>query len=211
MNSIKRFFRIVYGVSVLIVILSAATGAAYVTGHLPERVRLQEVEKIIHVPEPEPTMEAVLHEVSAYGIPVEAARVLLEMEDGGRNRKNAIRCEWDSQEWLTIASKLEPKDKAQRDALRCSYGPFQVAGWHAPKYGMVWSDLLDIRNNAEVAAAVWTDCKAQSEKKHRGADTYTHYRNAYRCFNGSGPRAEAYADRAMEKLAKVALDRMFRG
>ena len=210
MNTIRRFFRIVYGVSVLIVVLSAATGAAYVTGNLPEKVRLEEIEKIIHVPEPEPTLNDVLQDAPSYGIPVEVARVLLEQEDAGQYRKNAIRCEWGSEEWLAIANKLEPKDKQQRDALRCSYGPFQVAGWHAPKYGMVWSDLLNIRNNAEVAAAVWGDCKEQSLKKNVGADTWTHYRTAFRCYNGSGPRAEQYADRAMAKLAKIALDQMLK-
>ncbi len=210
METIRKIFNVIYVSSCIVLAAFAAAGGAYFTGYLPERVRVEEIEKIIHVPEVEPTMDEVLDDAPKHGMERVVAEVLLHNEDGGKWRKNAIRCEWQSKFWLQVATKLAPKDPAQRDAMRCSYGPFQVAGWHAPKYGMVWSDLLDTRNNLEVAAAVFGTCKQQAQNKFKG-DTWGTYRDAFRCFNGSGPDAEAYANRSMARLSQIAVARMLEG
>jgi hypothetical protein len=181
-----------------------------INGFINPRVKVQ-VEKIpVEVEAPEMTVAQMIDEAPRLGMPKVVAAILLDQEDGGRNRKNAKRCEWDSKEWLNRATKIEPNDKEQRDAYRCSYGAFQVAGWHAPEYGLVWSDLLNPRNNLEVCAAVWGKCKEQADKKLAGRDLYAIYRDSFRCYNGSGLDAENYADRAMSKLERLAVNKFLK-
>lgn len=207
-HKFKMIMKALYFCCCCIVLAAAVTGAAYFSGAL-KQIEVKEIEKIIEIPEDEPTLDELLAEAPKHGMPAVIAKVLMIKEDAGRYRKNAKRCEWESKEWLRIASTIEPRDTEQRDAYRCSYGPFQVAGWHAPTYQMVWSDLLVPRNNLEVAAAVWGNCLEQSKKANQKASESTHLRNAFRCYNGSGPRAETYAAEAMEILGKIAIEKMF--
>ena len=39
--------------------------------------------------------------------------------------------------------------------MRCSYGPGQVAGWWAPKFGGTWADLTNTRWNAWASFRVY--------------------------------------------------------
>lgn len=182
-------------------------GGASLYGFARPPVRVEHVQVPVEVEKPEPRLEELIEEAPRMGMPKPVALTLLEMEDGGRNRREAKRCEWESKFWLEQANRIT-KDPEQRDAYRCSYGVFQVAGWHAPKYGMIWADLLDMRNNFEVAATVWGNCFAQVKKANPGADRYRTYRAAFRCYNGSGPAAERYADKAMAKLERMAVNKL---
>lgn len=208
MEALKKLLRTLYRTAIITLVGFACLGAAYIGGYLPKAVELREVVKTIAIEEPEMTREQLIAEAPSAGMPSLVAEILLEQEDAGQYRKNAKRCEWTSEDWLARARKIEPHDKEQQEAYRCSYGPFQTAGWHAPRYGMVWSDLLKPRNNLEVAAAVWGNCFEAAQKNTKNADPYTIYRTAFRCYNGSGPRAERYADKAMAQLARIATNKL---
>lgn len=204
---IITLFTRLYYLSLLILIVFAIIGAGYASGKL-RKIEVKEIEKIIEVPEEDPSLEELLSEAPRHGMPKIIARVLMEKEDSSRFRKNAKRCEWQSKEWLNIATKIEPNDTEQRDAYRCSYGPFQVAGWHAVKYGMVWSDLLDLRKNLEVSAAVWGNCYEESKERNKKFSKAQHVRYAFRCYNGSGLMAENYANSAMAILGGFAIEEL---
>ncbi|WZO97251.1 hypothetical protein EP7_004275 [Isosphaeraceae bacterium EP7] len=204
-RKVKMVKRIVTWCFFLIVLSGAAVGGLSLYGFVNPPVRVEHVQVPIEVEKRDPSMDELIEEAPRMGMEKPVAITLLKMEDGGKNRREAKRCEWDSKFWLEQANKIT-KDPEQRDAYRCSYGPFQVAAWHAPKYGKTWADLLDLRVNFEIAGVVWGNCKEAAKAKK--LSKVATYRDAFRCYNGSGPMAERYADRAMDALSDMAVTEM---
>lgn len=178
----------------------------YEQGYVDKLMESRIVTKIIEVPEQQQlSKEDLITEFAKAGCPSIVGEVLLENEDPKRYRNNAKRCEWDSKEWLKIATKLEPKDEEQRDALRCSYGAFQVAGWWSRSFGKDWNDLLYPRVNARLACEIM---KENFNKAKTAKTLEQRYWLAFRTYNGSGEKAEAYADKSMAYIKGKAAEQM---
>lgn len=194
MGTIKKFFRILYAASVCIVVLSAATGAAYVTGNLPEKVRLEEIEKVIHVPEPELSVDQLIEEVSpAYGVPPIVLRAVIARESAGK--KDAIRYEPGQ---LARAAKISSNPEQQR-MLASSHGYAQIMGWWAPHFNITWADLYDPRTNLEVACSILR----KGLDRRKGMGKAAALRGALEEYNGS----KVYADAVMRQIGESLIDR----
>lgn len=197
MKTLKRIFNVIYVCSLVVLCASAAAGAAYFTGYLPEHVRVEEIEKLVHVETPKPTFKELMKTVpAAYGIPEILVDTIVEAESGGR--MDAIRFEahhWDRA--VKIAPKNSPKDTIRLYASSvCS---LQIMGWHAPRYGLTPADLFEPENCVEVGMAILRDCLS----RHKDKSKYAQYRSALTCWNGS----EDYADRALSQLGRKLIER----
>jgi hypothetical protein len=62
--------------------------------------------------------------------------------------------------------------------------------------------MVDVRTNVEVACRIMARCLTTNQASKKTDQ----YHRAARCYNGSGPRAEAYAQDFMRILAAKALD-----
>jgi hypothetical protein len=93
-----------------------------------------------------------------------------------------------------------------------SHGRFQVMGFHVPrlreKYGLDITEqglAFDPRQNALAAGTILSECFRDSRvQKHK--QNRERLRALFACFNGAGPRAEAYADAAMKELSSELLN-----
>lgn len=130
-----------------------------------------------------------------YGIPPEVMAVIWSKEDDGRGRA-AVRFEEANDEWLARAKAIT-KDPEQQQMYRRSYGPMQVAGWHAPRYGLTWVDLTDEETNIEVGCAVFAEAWQAAKKVNTNPERAL--REAFRRYNGS----QKYADDAMQRLSSA--------
>jgi len=139
------------------------------------------------------------HEICpAYSVPKLFVETILQKESGGR--ADAIRHEPSQMS----RAKSITRNASEQMMYASSIGPMQVMGWWAPEFGMTWNELVDVRTNVEVACRIMARCLATNQAKKK-AD---HYYRAARCYNGSGPRAEAYAQDFMRILSAKALDDM---
>lgn len=166
----------------------AVTGAAYFAGQLPPEIK--EVVRQVHVRAPEPTLsdllETVPNEFGVNRILVEA--ILVKESYGGR--KDAIRFEPGQME---RAAKIT-KDKEQQRMYASSHCPMQVMGWHAPDYGLSWSDLYDLENCFDVGMAILRKCL----DKQKTGSKFEKTRAALACYNGS----YSYADSVLAMVGK---------
>ena len=211
-NAIVTFFyRVLKVISFAGIIACSACALLHFgakNGYRTAAATIKPITKIVEVEAPTPSVDELLNEIPRqHGIPREVIEVLIEKESAGR-RSDDKRCEWQSDYWLSQAKKIT-NDPEQRDAYRCSYGVMQVAGWHAPRYGLTWADLTDVRTNVEVGTAIFAACYNQAKDQQTRGISYDALRRAYRCYNGAGPRAEAYADHAMQLLTKRVISRYF--
>lgn len=185
-------------------------GVSTMLGFIRPQVHRVEVPVTVEIPEGEFTFDDALRMADEMGVPRLVAKVLLRHEGAGRFAGDLKRCELQSASWkqyATDAARLLVKAKKihafefeeQRDAMRCSYGPGQVAGWWAPKLGLIWSDLTDLKTNTWATYTVYLK-KRDEASKAGSADYWTLQRATFRRYNGGGPDAEAYADARMKEL-----------
>lgn len=132
-----------------------------------------------------------------YGVPAIFVDTLLRKESGGRS--DAIRFE---RSQLERARKIT-KDPSEQMMYASSIGAFQVMGWWAPEFGLKWHELVDVRTNAEVACHIIARCLDTSPKSTNRADRFW---RAAKCYNGDGPRAEAYANDFLRIMGRKALE-----
>jgi soluble lytic murein transglycosylase-like protein len=130
-----------------------------------------------------------------YGVPSLFVATIIDKESGGR--PDAIRFEKSQME----RAKKITRNSSEQTMYASSIGPMQVMGWWAPQFGMTWNDLVDVRTNVEVSCRIMAQCMSQA----RGAKSEK-FRQAAKCYNGSGPQAEKYADNFMRRLTAKALD-----
>lgn len=130
-----------------------------------------------------------------YGVPPLFVSTIIDKESGGR--RDAIRFERSQVE----RAKKITRNSSEQTMYASSIGPMQVMGWWAPEFGMTWNDLVDVRTNVEVSCRIMAQCmnKANGSKSEK-------YRQAARCYNGSGPQADKYAENFMRRLTAKALD-----
>lgn len=85
-----------------------------------------------------------------------------------------------------------------------SYGLGQVMGWHAPRFGLKWSDLLVPKTNLIVTAEVLSECRDRAKRdKHNNKQQVT--RQMLGCFNGD---LKAYPDKIYAALGEIVADKM---
>lgn len=123
-----------------------------------------------------------------YGVPPVLAEAIVEQESNGR--RDAVRFEPGQ---MGRARKCS-KDPAQQRMFASSHCAFQIMGWHAPRYGITWSDLYDPETCVEVAMAILKDCL----DKHEGKPTVEQFHGALACYNGS----TTYADHVLNRLGR---------
>lgn len=139
-----------------------------------------------------------------FGVPPLIAETLVHIESGGS--QFAMRHE---DVWAPQAKKAT-SDKGEQYFYRHSIGVMQVGAWHIAlteavkqKLGeKTWMDLLNPKVNIAVGSIVWR----QAFDETRGTMRERLW-GAFRRYNGSGARAEAYADKAMGKLTQLMADK----
>jgi hypothetical protein len=158
---------------------------------------------VIEVPEAQRNFNEYLRESArAYGIPESIAVAMMQQESGGK--KNAIRFEPGQMERARAIS------KASGDQLRMyssSHCQMQIMGWHAPKYGLAWSDLYDSKTCAELGMKIMGDCVS----RHKGKKPLDKVKGALTCYNGSEEYAKAILNRIGQKLLEVHLESELKG
>lgn len=132
-----------------------------------------------------------------YGVPEIFVETLLKKESGGRS--DAIRFE---RSQLDRARRIT-KDPTEQMMYASSIGAFQVMGWWAPEFGLKWHELVDVRTNAEVACHIMARCLDNTPKGTKRADRFW---RAAKCYNGDGPKAEAYANDFLRIMSNKALE-----
>lgn len=209
-RAMKKFFRTVFAICIVAFNAFALLGVATFTKYVspPVRLQTQKVEIPVEVEKPEPSQAQLEQVCLEQGAPRVIFRALLRQENSSRISKHAKHCEMQSAFWLKAATeqanRLLKQGKIQRweweeqrDAMRCSYGPLQVAGWHAPNYDRMWSDLVsDSEINAFVGCKYWRrDCfdKAKGDLPQR-------LYQSFKCYNG----ADAYATEATAYVLNIA-------
>lgn len=193
MKALRKFMLSLYVAALSIIGVSAVTGAAYVGGVLPENVRVEQVEKLIHVERPKRTIEELLKEIpEKYGISPLLAAAIVDQESGGR--MNAIRYE-PSQ--MARAAKITSNPEQQRQ-YASSHCALQIMGWWAPKYNLTWSDLYDPETCFEVGMNILANC----HERQKG-NKVEKIRGALICYNGS----EKYADVVLARIGTLLIER----
>jgi hypothetical protein len=131
--------------------------------------------------------------------------VLKEKESGGGSSKYLYRFEPEQfQKRASADSRLGLTDDERR-MENSSHGVFQVMGYTARHVcGLHWSTLYNPMTSARCAAKILSRHFEETKGiKAEGA----RLREVLKRYNGAGPRAEAYADDAMSRLAQ----RLYRG
>lgn len=187
----RKMFNFVFWMSATFIVIFALTGAAYMSGNLPERISVKEVEKLIPVEKPEPSREELRREVtSEFDISQMVFAAMEQQESGGK--RDAIRFE-PSQ--MARAAKFT-KDPDQQRMLASSHCPMQVMGYNAASLGISWSELYDMRTCYEVSAKILKDCF----DRHKEKTKLEQMRGALTCYNGSREYADVILARIAQKL-----------
>lgn len=92
------------------------------------------------------------------------------------------------------------KTPEQRRMYASSVGLMQVMAWHAPRYGLTWSDLL----NPETNIRVGTDILAQCQKKF-GSGNVSKLKQVLGCYNGDPNK---YPPKVFEALGEIVAERL---
>lgn len=193
MNGLKRMFKAVYITSQLLLLCASVTGAAYISGYLPESVRIEQVTEYIRVKD-KPTLETLLREVPPkYGVSSLLAAAIVEQESNGA--MNAVRFE-PSQ--MDRAAKIT-KNPDQQRMYASSHCALQIMGWWAPKYSLQWSDLYDPETCFEVGMTILKGCM----DRHVGKSKVGQIRGALTCYNGS----ERYADVVLNRIGDLLIEK----
>jgi soluble lytic murein transglycosylase-like protein len=155
------------------------------------------VEKIVEV-QPERLDLAAMVEKTAgeYGLDPLLLRAIIRAESGGR--ANAIKLE------PTHLARKDVKEygrtQDERTMYASSFGLMQVMGWHAPAYGLQWSDLLEPSVNLKVGAEILKDCLERQSTKSK----VEKLRGGLRCYNGG----DKYPDLILENMGAILAEGM---
>lgn len=191
MKVIKGFFKTLYVCSLLIMLGSAVTGAAYVGGYLPKDV--EAIERIVPVAKPEPSLTDLIERVPpAYGVSSTLVKAVIQQESGGK--KDAYRFE-PSQ--MARAAKFS-KNVEQQRMLASSHCAMQVMGYNAARLGLSWSELYDLETCVEVGVKILKECL----DRHEGKPKYQKYYHALWCYNGG----EKYAAEVLNGIGRALIE-----
>ena len=196
MNKVRAFFRIVHALCVFIVLGFALTGAAYVGGIVPERIKEVEVEKLILIERTSPTLRELLETIPPdYDVPVMVAFAVANQESGGR--MDAIRFEPGQ---MSRAAKFT-RDPEKQKMLSSSHCALQVMGYNAARLGISWSDLYVPETCVKTAMVILKECL----DRHKGKPKYEQLYGALTCYNGSEKYAQAILSRIGRALIEESL------
>ncbi len=141
-----------------------------------------------------------------FGVDPLIMTVLAEKESRGGDEGSLYAFEPEKFEELRSNPKYRNVSTNELRMIASSHGAFHVMGYSAKDLcNMHWSRLYDAWSAAKCAATV-----VQKKSKEIGEikDSSLRVRELFRRFNGSGPRAEKYADDAMSRLAGILYDRL---
>lgn len=197
MAKIISTFRFVYksiiAVSIGVFTLFAASYILDVYDAFAAMFEPRVVEKLVHVEveKPQADLKTLIKEIPPkYGIPPLLAAAMVERESGGK--MDAIRYEPGQ---VDRAKKIT-KNESQIRMYASSHCALQIMGWHAPRYGLSWSDLYDPETCVEVSMSILKDCM----DRHTGKRKVDQIKGALTCYNGSPVYAQAIKDRLSDLL-----------
>lgn len=108
--------------------------------------------------------------------------------------------------WMETAKKMS-SDPLEQRMWASSHGPMQIAGWWVREYNKQsdrfrgeredWSELYDLDYNIELGTLILKQCLEKNSRLPRTRQIW----QAFRCYNGSGDRADKYANDAYRRLA----------
>ncbi len=179
----------------VVVVFGALYGASHAYGFY--RPPKEIVEKIIQVPvvaPKRPVRELINNVANDYGIPPLLFEAVVKHESA--YRVNASRFE---SHHMKRAAKFTKIPEQQRH-YATSWGLGQVMGWHAPKYGLEWHDLLDPETNLKVSADILSKCI----ERHKSKKPIDKIKGALVCYNGS----DQYPPRVLFSLGEILAERM---
>lgn len=189
----KKFFRSVFVSCVAVVVFFCLVGAGYVGGYLPKQVRIEEVEKVIEVHKPAPSIKELLEQIPpAYGVSPVLAAAMVSQESGGK--MDAIRYEPGQ---MSRAAKFSKNPEQQR-MLSSSHCALQIMGYNAARLGISWSDLYDPETCFEAGMTIVKECL----DRHKTKSKYEQLRGALTCYNGS----ERYADAILGRISRALIE-----
>lgn len=173
---------------------SGVAGEKYIPLAIPKDVRI--IEKPVPVHVPAKSLKEIIEEIPPkYGIPPLLAAAIVHQESGGNT--DAVRFEPGQ---VARAKRVAPRaSEHEIRMLASSLGAFQVMAWHAPTFGLRWSELLDPETNAEVAMAILRSCLDRHTNKKT---KYEQVRGGLACYNGS----ERYADAVLARLGRILVE-----
>lgn len=203
LTKLNKLFNTILVLSLVAIVIFAVIGANYASGYLDPAI----VEKIKEIPieiktfvDPfEESCAELTEEIAGKypGIPKFIIDILIAKES--TNRKDAVKFE--AHHMSTYAAKITKDPELQR-MYASSWGCMQVMGWHAPRFGMTYAQLLIPRNNVEVGVAILSDC---FERHKNVKDKYERYYNAFKCYNGADVYAKDMMSRVVDKLIEINL------
>lgn len=213
METIRKVYKFIKCALYACLLLSALVGIGVMDEHFRPRTVRQIVEvvkeKIVEVEPPPFTAEEALAMAPEYGVPELWFRGLLVHENSGRWRPDSVKCEFQS-DFTTRAArnaaarlvKLKVIDKSDEqghaDAMRCSYGPFQVMGYNIANYlDEPYSVAIKDMRKATVAALKRSqECFDEGRKKGLQSPRQLYW-HAYYCYVGKSSDGEAAANKRM--------------
>jgi soluble lytic murein transglycosylase-like protein len=199
MNALKQLYRTICGIVKTIIVVGgmalALTGAIMVSGAWKPKPLIVEKEKIVEVERQERNLKELVQDIPPkYGIKPLLFAAIIERESGGK--RDAVRFEPGQ---MDRAKKVSGGNESQQRMYASSFGVAQVMGYHAPKYGLSWADLLEPETNIEVACTILKDCL----DRHRDKSKVKQVHAALACYNGS----TVYADAVMSRLAGLLIEK----
>ena len=127
-------------------------------------------------------------------VPYVALRAIADAESSGG--KKLYRFEPDV---FNRLSKISKASEDERRMLASSHGVMHVMGFNAwNRCGIDWNDLYNREKGIDCGAKIL----AQNLETYSGKKRAVALRLALRDYNGSGDRAEAYADKVMGKIGE---------
>lgn len=129
------------------------------------------------------------------GISPVVASIILEKESGNQGM-SAIRFE---AHHMSRARKITKNPEQQR-MYASSHCALQIMGWHAPSYGLTWSDLYSPEVCVEVGLDIFKKCMERHANKGKADQIWS----AAKCYNG----ADSYANDFVRRLGNKLIEEM---
>ena len=131
-----------------------------------------------------------------YGLSPLIEKTIDEVESSGNN--DAVRLEAHK---IPLATKLsKTKTKEDIEGLASSHSKYQIMGYTALQYGVDWRTLKDKYVAKELALAIFAKNKERCAKNLKSATSILWC--AAKAYNGTGPKAEAHANKFMRVLVR---------
>lgn len=173
----------------------------YITNIYQETLDKLTITKTIKIPSHELPLEDIINRVAkTRKIPSIVLQTIIAKESGAGT--HLYRFEPDVYNRLRTTSKLSDDETKM---LASSHGAMQVMGFNAEtRCGVHWSKLYDEFTGIDCGAKILREELDKAPGKNAGERLW----QAFKRYNGSGPRAENYADEALASLGKLFISQL---